>query len=1270
MPQIEWTQGDRGNSSEAGGWLRVFGRALAFGPDTSGSGGGGGRLRCIPEREAAAGVMASRIRLRPAWSPGVWTELKLSAASCYAITARVPTEFPPGTYELSLSNGIAESAWVQSNRTTFTVVAPRSWPTDVFDVVKLGSVWKAMEAAKNNSGGIVHFRRGTYSFDENHTLDNIPPNTVIRGESAALVSFHWADMQNPPPALITGDWKYSGYQHQCVGNWLLTNVTIHVQLNFHSIIWDKGCDDVRVIGVRIRSNPMYYLMPGPDPAFRGRNSTCGHSYGQGAAIQMVGSNFEVSDNDVFHGGQILLQIDPHGPLAGADGPRFGLVTNNSFAFGFRCYHMEQFAALIFEHNVLEGAGLSSMGNDITNFYGTATEKLWFAHNRQYRQLGADHEMMTLDGVDGFYWGHVTLDRREARLARELSDRDYLPPAVSSKRQSFAGAIFQVLSGAGAGQWARVTANTHTTVVLDRELEHSLDGTSMVSIVPYRGNLMFVANTYEDGGPFQLYGDAHSCLIAENTGTRMDGFSGVGLVRWGWNPNWYNLFVDNRVLEGNALGGLTAEFAASGSYSVRSGASGEWSIPSNDPTGYLGNLSGGALQLGAVFRRNNAMSSTRIVIDGSTEVALVEHNHLSKVPVGISVTNRTADVFLVGNTFDDVHQEYCFETPAMHERACYVPPTVGPAGPAPPLLDGGDPSIDPLTGVQKASWRLKSDDRVHRWPRPSIFRGWAFAYNFTVQPRSGKGPLNQGVASMYPTGTTNLDTTSANTMSPALVAEYRQRGIMPLGWSYCWDDPYVHNKSIAIADFAKFARGSNFTAGQGLDECNKDNGRYPHEREWAAAGFRTGKRAGHLLAGWGANTGDEVFASLMADGTFDLALVEGYTYCPGCGEWPANGKCCPTKGTAHIEQYFDRLDFARARGYINRTLFCFGFMQGKSTINPRGWTTPMLRATMLQLRAAYPELAGVIMYGQSPLRGFPNATNASTAESVLATVNLIRAANELMLELYPDRPTSHPSTSSKADDATRTSESAPEIGRAVSSSTHVKNDDGRSDDGLATLTGISPQWPMWRLKSDDSQPPPPLPPWVPPAGGFPTNPCPCGELCKPLRRSALENRTKAQFFGFFATKIYNGSGDAWLDWDWQTISTVEVWSTWHLPAANWGILCRAHAEGVRVVVPLRGGCGKDYCLDTATARKEWVVTQMVELTHFGLDGANFDVEGQYNASRKAALTRLVCETKHAMNQYLPDATLTFDLSITPDNPTTRAGYDYPALAKCLDHIIPM
>ena len=40
------------------------------------------------------------------------------------------------------------------------------------------------------------------------------------------------------------------------------------------------------------------------------------------------------------------------------------------------------------------------------------------------------------------------------------------------------------------------------------------------------------------------------------------------------------------------------------------------------------------------------------------------------------------------------------------------------------------------------------------------------------------------------------------------------------------------------------------------------------------------------------------------------------------------------------------------------------------------------------------------------------------------------------------------------------------------------------------------------------------------------------------------------------------------------------------------------------------------------------------------------------------------------QYLPDATLSFDLDITPDNPTIIVGYDYKALLNCMDYIVPM
>ena len=40
------------------------------------------------------------------------------------------------------------------------------------------------------------------------------------------------------------------------------------------------------------------------------------------------------------------------------------------------------------------------------------------------------------------------------------------------------------------------------------------------------------------------------------------------------------------------------------------------------------------------------------------------------------------------------------------------------------------------------------------------------------------------------------------------------------------------------------------------------------------------------------------------------------------------------------------------------------------------------------------------------------------------------------------------------------------------------------------------------------------------------------------------------------------------------------------------------------------------------------------------------------------------------QYLPDATLSFDLDITPDNPTITDGYDYVSLLECMDYIVPM
>ena len=89
---------------------------------------------------------------------------------------------------------------------------------------------------------------------------------------------------------------------------------------------------------------------------------------------------------------------------------------------------------------------------------------------------------------------------------------------------------------------------------------------------------------------------------------------------------------------------------------------------------------------------------------------------------------------------------------------------------------------------------------------------------------------------------------------------------------------------------------------------------------------------------------EVFSGLMKDGTFDIAMFEAYTYCPGLGNWPNDANMCSNTG---IEGYYPRLRYARSEGWINRSIVCLGFMSAHSNLNPGGWTKDSLKATILK-----------------------------------------------------------------------------------------------------------------------------------------------------------------------------------------------------------------------------------------------------------------------------------------------------------------------------------
>jgi hypothetical protein len=171
-----------------------------------------------------------------------------------------------------------------------------------------------------------------------------------------------------------------------------------------------------------------------------------------------------------------------------------------------------------------------------------------------------------------------------------------------------------------------------------------------------------------------------------------------------------------------------------------------------------------------------------------------------------------------------------------------------------------------------------------------------------------------------------------------------------------------------------------TAGVAVDEWNPaPTGPYTNNSAAAAAGYTMGKKRWPwgFIAGWVTGQ-DQMYTSLMLERTFDLAIIEGYSFNPESGG--ACGKKC----------FFNRLQYAREAGYIDRTINCYGMTVPKSAANPDGFTVESMCALISETQDAFPEMPGLAFYGHN----LP--VNASSAEW-----NLIRGISACAEKLYPD-----------------------------------------------------------------------------------------------------------------------------------------------------------------------------------------------------------------------------------------------------------------------------
>lgn len=577
-PDPWWLQGDGGDFATPGGWVRIMGKSLAFDR---------------PARIALRAASGARVEFTDAKSNG------------FALRCDLPPTLAEGAYEVSVHNGYAgEAGWRPGG--SLTVARRPAWPAEVFNVKTLG-LNTALEKAAANGGGVVYFPRGRYKMEGAIV---VPPQTTLRGEGMGLVSLYWEDLNPHPPALITGK------------SIALEDLSIYTQ-NMHRFVIHATGDGFGMRRVRVRANP-YFMFTRMHTEFRGRKSNVDFSKVLAVLRLERANNFEITDCDILAGRTALQPW----------WVKNGLIARNKVRFGGNGLGFESIDRVIVEDNDIEGADLSATGSYFATFFGTAGQHLYMHRNRFAAAYGEDRELMTFDAAGAAYMGRLAeVKATKLVLAADPVVKRYEtnPPA------SWRGAAVCILDGKGAGQYRRVAANEGRQWEIDRPFTIEPDATSLITIVPFRGRVIYVDNEFVDGGAIQLYGIAMDCIFSHNRGARIDGFAtwGKEAKGWSWQPSWFFQILDCRITEGNGYGGRRSQFLT------------QSSVTANHDQ-YRG-----PLNRCVIFRRNVIDSNGDIAIGGATSDVIVEQCAVSASDNGIEVRKGPDGVLLRKNVFRDV-----------------------------------------------------------------------------------------------------------------------------------------------------------------------------------------------------------------------------------------------------------------------------------------------------------------------------------------------------------------------------------------------------------------------------------------------------------------------------------------------------------------------------------------------------------------------------------------------------------------------------------------
>jgi hypothetical protein len=497
LPQPWWSQGDQGRSGTPGGWVRIFGRCLAF----EGS--------------------EPRVQLRN----GVERVDAIVTNSCmWSLTARIPQDTRNGPCDVWVHNGTgADDAWSHAGQLRIGENTP-SWPESALWLSDYGAApdddsddsiafRKALEALDKRGGGILAIPRGRFCLTGAFV---IPQKVLIKGAGMEFTHLVWKDTDVPPDAFFSNTTGRFGLEDLSL---FANNYRkgLHASLPKGSPRTALPIEDIQIRRVRVRFAPLSVAkLSSSQESIRRKEM-------QKSAV------FEIIANNVK-----LIQCD----LAWSQGIGFSLHGCDVVCRG----------------NVLKAdGGWCPVGGgtriicERNDFSGVTTGvarggQVWFAHNTVSHQYVGFREGFTTDGIFGGvgFLKNAKINGREVTFTADASRAEaaQIPAAI------------RVIDGKGAGQYRRIITFGDKLLEMEREFDVQPDESSVLWAANALSNQICFDNYFSDNGiGVQLYGAALDCVVAKNTSERSGGFRA-----WGNEMCWYVQFLDNRIAEGYGLAG--------------------------------------------------------------------------------------------------------------------------------------------------------------------------------------------------------------------------------------------------------------------------------------------------------------------------------------------------------------------------------------------------------------------------------------------------------------------------------------------------------------------------------------------------------------------------------------------------------------------------------------------------------------------------------------------------------------------------------------------